>query len=274
MILPGQLALFESEPVGVEYLDMKEGQLPGVGEVCRYGQRVLRGCLSRSGFPKEICEDIAQELNLWIIQAYPNFKPELNWQGYIGTRASGLVKDTMKLHRGFSREMKRQRLVDTDAGRDNDLDLILQLEGVSTESRETKRDIDFDLLARLAHSDVALHAFVRHAIFGQTINEIAIPFGVTPQMVDLYIKDFKSPFAHPDHKRWSSPEFLQALYALGISEHFEIRYRAYSDIERLQVGFCGPMVDFMSFDPPAKAKAAPEPANEDQAAFNFEDLSA
>lgn len=268
MILPGQLPLFELITSKLEVAPMENKELPGIEECLAYAGVVMKASLAKRApnIPSEIKEDIAQEFALWMVGAYKDFNPELNWRGYIATRAVGLIKDMQKLHRTFPREMKRQRLVETEEGLVNDLDLILQLEGMSS-SHELRRPINLDMLARLAVDDIELHAFVRYEIYDQTINEIARPFGVTPQMVDLYIKAFLNRFTQPRHRWDSRPDFLQALYAMGISEHFDIPFRDQSELQRFRIGHGDAKVDFTNFDPPHRPSLA-------QMSFSFESESA
>lgn len=121
-----------------------------------------------------------------------------------------------------------------DDGNALDVEQILGINGVFSEGYGGLPSINWLLLARLASTDHDLHAFAL-SLKGFSLEEIAPVFRLSPQRVHGMVESFKARFKVKLY--FHDPRFKQILYALGLSEAFDLPYLDQSEIHLTPIGW-------------------------------------
>lgn len=136
--------------------------------------------------------------------------------------------------------------VKDEKGRTMDVEQILGMNGVFSRDGELCREINWNLLARLASNDKELHALALN-LKGFSLEAIAPVFGLSPQRVHGMIQSFTARFKVK--LMFHDPRFKQVLYALGLCEYFDLPHVDQSLIHSTKIGWDLDPVDLDSCTP-------------------------
>jgi len=261
-------------------------EMPTLEEVLKYAKGNIRKFIIQfaSDLPSEQQEEIESSANLRIIEAYKRLDPEMGWKSFVHNHARGAVLDYLKFGRGFQESKWRLRLSDdpnakyveklrervmlNSEDQENDIDLLAGLNGVATYMKETMPKIRWDLVARMAREDEAIHATAMW-LRDHDLEDIGKVFGVGSARVAQLIRAFVDRFDDPDltQNNAESYWFNQTIYAFGLSEVFGMDDIDESLCVGFSVGWELAPVDLDSFEPKRSSDA------HKQTAFNLEEVS-
>lgn len=208
-------------------------QKPTIDEVLKYAKPLTKKFISdfAGDAPIEHKEEIEQSAYLRLIEIYPTIDADSGWRSFVYTHCRGAVLDFLRLGKGFAEERQsirkdelhgstnvnkiRERISShSDDGELFDVDQALGENGIFAGRLSLDAvNIRWELVARMAGNDAALHAFAKW-IRGFTLEEMAPTFGVTRPRVGQLIQEFMAKFDDP--KLAGDTWFLQSCYAFGL----------------------------------------------------------
>lgn len=261
---PRKFALHAIQSMTRKGDDMDSRQKPTIEEVLRYATPQVRKFIGEAAadLPSEQREEIEQEAYTRLVAAYEQIDPALGWKSFVYNHCRGAVLDYLKFGRGFheqrwsiakdeengSRNMGkiRDRVEIVSEDQDVDIDHVLGSNGVSSLMTFDRININWDLVARMASQDEALHAFALH-IRGVGIEEMAPVFGLCRARVGQLIQAFVERFDDPEHA--DCPWFRQAVFAFGLCEHLGMKVIDQSLVYGFRIGWPHAPVDLDDLSP-------------------------
>lgn len=226
----GELAVSPHESITST---MGHAEKPSIEEVLKYAKPIIRKFIGEKAkdLPHEQREEIEQTANLRILQAYDRLDPDAGWRSFVYNHARGAVLDYQKFGCGFeeaawslaqeeevgSRSLLKLRdrvpLVATN-GEDAQIEDIAAREGVSLSfgDEELQIRINWELVARLASTDIELHVFAKY-LKGYSIEEMAPVFGLSRARVGQLLEAFQERLDSP--RTMNEPWNRQIAFALG-----------------------------------------------------------
>jgi len=239
-------------------------QKPSREEVLRYAKpQVLKFIHQLAGdLPHEQKEEIEQTAYVRLLEAYAELDAAAGWKSYVYNHCRGAVLDYLKFGKGFQEDKwsiakqeehgsrhvgKIRERVSMQGPEDSeiDIDAVLGMHRVFTEIDQDSPTIQWTLLARMASTDPALHAFLKW-LRGFQIEELGPILGISRARVGQLIVEFVARFDDPE---WAmSPWFCQTVWALGLARRFGVEDRDQSELAGYSIGWNLKPVDLDSSD--------------------------
>lgn len=179
--------------------------------------------------PFEQKEEISQNAILRVLEAYERLEGD-KWKAFIDLHCRGGVIDYIKLGKGHMEDRKGKdsrsnitsRLSNHDLDMVNvDVETIAALNGVfSEESWMDQQDIKWELVAKMASVDSAIHLLAK-LILGFSMDELANFFKCTKETLSRRYRRFLKRLNMPSYAR--DPWMDQFIFAFGLSEMFHLK---------------------------------------------------
>jgi hypothetical protein len=243
-----------------------EKEKPSLDQVIKYATPLIKKFIGEcaSNLPEEQREEILQEAYLRIVSAYAELDPTKGWKSFVWNHSRGSVFDYLKFGKGFHEQrwslqkeethnspnvhkIKDRIQVVTNEDEDQSIDQTLGQFGVFAKG-ESDIQINWDLVARMASIDDALHAFAMMLLdFSQ--EEIAPKFAACRTSVGGLIQSFVDRFDDPELNdcEW----FKQTCRAFGLADRMGIDGDMYSARNKMgiAVGWSLEPIDLYSTKP-------------------------
>jgi RNA polymerase sigma factor (sigma-70 family) len=243
-----------------------EKEKPSLDQVIKYATPLIKKFIGEcaTNLPEEQREEILQDAYLRIVTAYKELDPDKGWKSFVWNHSRGAVFDYLKFGKGFHEQrwsiqkeeshgsqnvnkIKDRIQVVNSEDEDQSIDQTLGQHGIFS-SFDSEININWDLVARMASIDDALHAFAMHLLdFSQ--EEIAPKFAACRTSVGGLIQSFVQRFDDPELNdcEW----FKQTCRAFGIADKMGIDGDMHSNknIMGIAVGWSLKPVDLYSTKP-------------------------
>lgn len=225
---------------------------PSMDDVLKYAKPLIHKFIGEHAcdVPTEQKEEIFQEANLRVIEAYADLDADKGWKSFVYNHCRGAVLDYLKAGEGFqeqrwsiakeeehgSRHVFKIRDRLNNSNHDNeeiDIDHVLGANGIFSSIDFDIVAIDWNLVAKMASSDEALHVFAKY-LRGFTIEELVNVFSVSRSRIQQLLAEFINRFDDPSYIH--SPWFSQCIWALGLARHFGIADRDQSLVFGMIIG--------------------------------------
>lgn len=225
---------------------------PSIEEVLKYAKPLIANFIKKfaADLPYEQKEEIHQEANLRLLEAYPDLNPEAGWKSFVYNHSRGAVLDFMKFGKGFaedkwsiqkpeengSRHVNkiRDRVKPAEDQVEFDIDAVLGAHGVFSEMDMDSPNINWELVSRMSSTDQALRAFSCW-LRGFSIEELGPIMGLSRARVGQLIEEFVARFDDPTYAL--SPWFCQILWALGLARRFNVPDKDQSELVGYSLGW-------------------------------------
>lgn len=147
--------------------------------------------------PPELKDEIKQNARLEIFEYYEKIEA-VGWKSLLNRKCMGFVIDYHKQRKGlisFGKKMKRAESKDSN-GEDIPIDSVIEKYGVLDKKESCDVDIKWDLLAKLASSNLQLKAFVKNKVIGIKLEDLGPHFNIEITRVNQLVQEFISNFEY------------------------------------------------------------------------------
>lgn len=216
-------------------------------EVLKYAKPIIYKFINKYGsdIPKEQKEEIEQEVYLRLLENFKRIDQDLGWRSFTYNHCFGGVLDYLKAGDGFKESSKviaqdltgrkmTQRITQADDQETFDLDFTLGANGIFSASTQDQISFNWDLIARMARYDEAIHATAKW-LRGFQIKEIADCFGISRSKTTHLIMGFIERFDSPEY--CDDPWFLQTVYAFDFCTKLGIKNIDQSEVQGFPIGW-------------------------------------